>query len=104
MFVVLPVTGSNPSLGGRFLAFTFAFQLLSLTQSPPNCLQRALRTSQICLGLAQMMIMTCKKAFIASAVKNGIDFLAGNFLQLDNTFQYAFECVFKTAAHDSGLK
>jgi hypothetical protein len=42
-----------------------------------------------------------QEAFIASAVEDGIEFLAGDFLQLDNTFQYAFECAFKAAAHST---
>jgi hypothetical protein len=41
------------------------------------------------------------EAFIATAVEDGIDFLASDFLQLDNVFQCAFECVFKAAAHSN---
>jgi hypothetical protein len=42
-----------------------------------------------------------QEAFIASVVKDSIDFLAGDFLQLDDAFQYAFECAFKAATHSN---
>jgi hypothetical protein len=44
-----------------------------------------------------------QEAFIASAVEDGIDFLAGDFLQLDDTFQYAFECAIPIRLANSEL-